>query len=136
MKTIEEFARMLNGREYKKEITPEEINEAKEAGAVIIFGKSDDTTVICGAINEEVPSAEHQDILLTEDGVFEECPCDCIHSRRAKAKAKTINVSWCKGPYVWTYETDLPHVEFEIIDNQPSENLKFCRGIVFEKSSL
>ncbi len=136
MKTIEEFAELLNGREYKKEITEEEVAEAAASGVVIIYGKSDDTTVIHGAIEGECPTANGGDIYLTEDGLFEDCPCQCIHSQRAKAAAKAVHVNWCKGPFVWSYVTELPHVHFEIIDNQPAENLKFCQGIVFDQKAL
>jgi hypothetical protein len=37
-----ELAKLLNGREYRKEITKEEIQKAKENNLVIIFGYSDD----------------------------------------------------------------------------------------------
>ncbi|MDD2414093.1 MAG: hypothetical protein PHI94_02855 [Eubacteriaceae bacterium] len=136
MKTIDAFVQQFNGREYKKEITPAEIDEAARAGLIIVFGKSDDTTVLHGAIEAECSTNNGGSIYLTEDGLFEECPCDCIHARRAKAKAKSIQVNWCKGPYVWSYQTDIPHQCFEIIDNQPSENLKFCQGIIFKAADL
>lgn len=138
LETIDDFAALLDGREYKQEITPEEVAAARDAGIVIIYGKSDDTTVLTGAIDAETDTEDGGRIYLTaEDGLFEDCPCDCIHSRRAKAKAKVIDVRWCKGPYVWSYDTELPHTTFEIRDNQPnSKNIKFCEGIVFEKAAL
>lgn len=136
MKTAEEFARMLDGREYKQEIIEKEIQEARESHLVIVFGCSDDRTVLHGAIEGEVMTTDGGTIYLTEEGLFEECACDCIHSRRAREKAKKIQVNWCKGPYVWSYTTDIQHVRFQIIDNQPAENLKFCEGMVFNLSAL
>lgn len=136
MATIHDFVEKLNGREYKKEITQEEIETAKDSGIVIVFGCSDDRTIFHGAIEAEVKTVDGGTVYLTEDGLFEDCPCDCIHSRRAKEKAAAIHVSWCKGSYVWSYTTDIPHETFQIIDNQPAENLKFCEGIVFRLDTL
>ena len=53
MKTIQDFAALLDGREYKKEMTEDEIIQARELGFVIVFGCSDDRTVFHGAIEEE-----------------------------------------------------------------------------------
>jgi hypothetical protein len=136
MDTIQDFAALLNGREYKKEMTPEEIEAARKAGIVIVYGFSDDTTLIHGAIEESVSTVNGAQFYLTPTGLFEECPCDCKYSREAKQKAKALEAIWCKGPYVWHYETKIPHVTFEIIDNQPADNLKFCQGIVFELKAL
>lgn len=136
MLSVKEMALQLNGREYKQEITKEEIEAAKDAGLVVVYGFSDDTTVMHGAIETRVNSQDGAEIFLTADGIFEPCPCDCVHSRRAKAQASVLNVIWCKGPYVWHYETDIPHAAFEIIDNQPADNLKFCKGIVFKLSDV
>ena len=136
MKTAEEFALMLNGRKYKDEITAEEIKEASDSNLVVVMGKSDDTTVLCGAIDAQVNTTDGGEIYLTPQGVFEECPCNCIYSQRAKKNAKILKAIWCKGPYVWHYEINVPHYTFEIIDNQPAENLKFCQGIIFNLKEL
>ncbi len=136
MDKIKEFAQLLNGREYKQEMTEEEKKAAREAGVVIVYGCSDDRTVFHGEIEGEVTTVNGGTIYLTEDGLFEDCPCDCVHSRRAKEKAVSIQVKWCQGPYVWSYGTSIPHESFEIIDNQPAENLKFCQGMVFSLKQL
>ena len=134
--TVQDIAARLTGREYKQEMNAEEIEEAKSSGLVVVYGYSDDTTVFHGAIEAEAHTVNDTEILVTKDGVFEDCPCDCIHSRRAKASASLIKALWCKGAYVWHYETDIPHVTFEIIDNQPADNLKFCLGMVFALEDL
>lgn len=136
MKTLKEMAATLNGREYKQEMTPGEIDAAREAGMVVVYGQSDDTTVFHGAVEGERNTTNGGAIYLTERGFFEECACDCIHCQEARKKAACLNVLWCKGPYVWHYDTTIPHETFEIIDNQPAENLKFCQGIVFYLGAL
>jgi hypothetical protein len=136
--SVESAAAALNGREYKQEMTAAERQAAADAGLVIIFGHSDDTTVIAGAIEASCETKDGGTFYLNrEDGLFEDCPCDCVHSRRAKARAKAVEVRWCKGPYVWSYRTDIPHATFEIRDNQPSsDNLRFCQGLVFRMADL
>ena len=105
---------------------------------MIVFGQSDDTTVITGAIEATCETKDGGTLYLDgEDGLFEDCPCDCVHSRRARARAKAVQVCWCKGPYVWSYRTEIPHATFEIRDNQPSsDNLRFCQGLVFRAEDL
>lgn len=134
--TAQALADLLNEREYKQEMMTEEIEAAKASGLVVVYGYSDDTTIFHGAIEAEVHSVNDTEILVTADGIFEDCPCDCIHSRKAKAAASVIRALWCKGAYVWHYQTDIPHVTFEIIDNQPADNLKFCLGMVFSIKDL
>lgn len=136
MLTADLLAQQLDGREYKQEMTEAEIQSAKEAGLVVVYGFSDDTTMFHGAIEAEYATPNGSEIFLTENGIFEDCPCDCIYSRQAKARAEVLKVIWCKGPYVWHYETSIPHASFEIVDNQPADNLKFCKGIVFSLSGI
>lgn len=50
----EELAAMLNGREYRNEITREEAAEAKAAGLVVVYGASDDLMEFEGAIRDEL----------------------------------------------------------------------------------
>ncbi|MEF9918647.1 MAG: hypothetical protein RR310_04915 [Eubacterium sp.] len=136
MESIQVFAKRLDGREYKKEMTQKEIQLAADAGYVVAFGCSDDRTVFHGAIEEECLTVNGGELYITEKGLFKDCPCNCIYAQEAKKKANLLVVRWCKGPYVWSYKTEIPHVSFEIIDNQPAENLKFCQGIVFDLSKL
>lgn len=136
MESIQEFAKRLDGREYKQEMTDQEIKLAAELGYVIVFGRSDDRTVCHGAIEAELMTVDGGELFITDQGLYEACSCQCIYSQEAKKKASSIAVRWCKGPYVWSYQSDIPHSSFEIIDNQPAENLKFCQGMVFNLSKL
>jgi len=144
---IKEFAEMLNGREYGKEISPREAMDAREAGLVIVCGASDDLMEFCGAIHDEVGCYCGGKAYLTENELYfggcsdgecdDECPsndddeCYCVKEKRAKCK--TIEAVWCgdKG-YTWHYETDIPHETFDIYE----DGEKFCRGIVFSIDSL
>lgn len=132
---IKEFAKSLDGRSYGYEIIKQEEEKAKELGFVVIFGYSDDNAELRGAIDDEVGCYNGGEILLDKDGIIEECECECKHWKKAKEKAKGIKVVWhddSRGGYCWTYETDIPHETFDIIED--SEN--YCRGIVFEIKSI
>jgi len=134
--TLKEFSEQLNGRIYKHEMTEQEIGLAEENQFVVVLGFSDDTTLLRGAIKASLETRDGGVFYITEEGLFEDCPCDCIHCQRAREKAYKVSVDFCKGPYVWAYTTDIPHETFDIIDNQPAENLKFCQGMVFDLRQL
>lgn len=130
-----EFAEMLNGREIGEEISFEESQTAKENGLVVVFGASDDLMEFRGAIDDEVSCYNGGDAFLTTDGLFKnECDSDdCPYAERERAKCQIIEAVWCDGDGpCWTYETDIPHATFNIVeDGEP-----YCTGIVFHIDSL
>ena len=107
--TLEEFADLLNGREYGSEITPREEALAKELGFVVVFGYSDDNAELRGAIDDEIGcfdggELEHEDL------------------------PDKIYADWCPKDLdcAWAYRTSLPHAIFRIYD----EDGLYCMGIV------
>lgn len=127
-----ELAAMLNGREYRKEMTREEEREAMASGLVVVFGASDDLLEFRGLINDEVGAYEGACVLLTPDGLLQrECDDDnCPHFKHIADKAVPLEQLWCAegdaGPS-WTYKTDISHDTFTIMD----DGEPYCRGIVF-----
>lgn len=119
--TIYEFAEMLNGREYPKFITRNELEQAKSLGFAIVSGYSDDIIVINGAMCVEEDCYEGGTIYLNSNGI---CDKDITHLY--------IEAFWCKDGYSWTYESNIPHATFEIFE----EGDKYCRGMVFDIKSL
>lgn len=85
---INEFAKMLDGREIGCEITPEEERQAKELGYVVVFGYSDDNAEFRGAIDDEVGCYDGGEIFIDKEGIFGDC--DCKYARKAKENAKVI----------------------------------------------
>jgi len=131
--TIQEFAKMLDGRERDNETTPTEESQAHELGFVILHGYSDDGAEIRGAIHEEVSCFNGGTIYLDGDRLLEECECECSYYQFAKEKCKTIEAAWDdENGISWTYETDIPHANFNIMTG----NDVWCRGIVFDIKSL
>lgn len=128
--TPQEFAALLNGREYTKEITRGEEVQARIHGLVVVFGASDDLMEFAGAIDDELGADNGTTAYLTSAGLVQnECESrECPHFKKAKEMAATIEALWCaEDGYSWTYKTVIPHATFEIVeDGEP-----YCRGIVF-----
>ena len=137
--TAKELAEMLSGREVGEEIVMGEERDIKDAGLVVVYGYSDDNVEFCGAINDEVGSYDggtrlpHRDRHSGKPSC--ECAedCDCPYFDAARKKAKTIKAVWRnRGGPCWTFETDIPHETFTIMeDGEP-----WCIGIVFSMADL
>lgn len=137
--TTKELASMLNGREIMKEITPSEERQAADAGLVVVFGYSDDTTELRGAINGEMDCFDGGAAYITKRGFLQDPACNtvagcaCPYLVDVRKKARTIKAVWHDdGDPCWTYETDIPHETFNIYESGEL----FCVGIVFSVDSL
>jgi len=80
--TTKEWADKLNGREYGKEITRPEAQQAKEDGIVIVYGASDDLMEFEGAISDEIGAYGRGEARVTQAGLFQECECDDYEKRK------------------------------------------------------
>lgn len=107
--TKEELAQRLNGREYRNEITPLDIKEAKDSGLVIVYGASDDLMEFEGAISEEFGTEAYFD---KEGNLIEYCSDECVHYQNARKKANKIDAKYKDG--IWNYITNIPHAKFQI----------------------
>jgi len=128
-----ELSQLLDGREYREEINPEEKAIARKNGLVILFIHSDDNAEFRGAINDEAGCFGGGTVYLAKDGLFNEDACDCNtcpYKAAAREACKKIEIS--SSPGYWTFLTEIPHCVFHIYD----EGNLFCEGIVFNISSL
>lgn len=125
----ESLAALLDGREYRREMTKAEEASAKAVGLVVVFGASDDLMEFRGAIYDEVGAYDGGTAYLTPDGLLtNECADDeCPHFAKLCAKAATIEAEWEKGDVSWSYETTIPHHTFEVVE----DGEVYCVGIVF-----
>lgn len=130
----QEFAAMLNGREYRKEITREEAVAAKNSGLVIVFGANDDLMEFNGAIDDEVGCYEGADVYVTPNGLPNNKCHDgnCPYFAAERDGATVIEALWDHEGYSWTYTTEIPHSTFDILE----DGEKYCRGIVFALSDI
>lgn len=132
--TKEEFAEMLNDREYTNEMNKEEEKLAKENGLIVVFGASDDLVELRGAIDDEFSCYEGTTLyFLNGDLLVNKCDDEyCPYYEKLRKTARKIDVIWAEYGYSWIYKTDIPHATFDIVrDNEP-----YCRGIVFNISSI
>jgi len=125
--TKEELAQRLNGREYRNEVTPLDIKQAKDSGLVIVYGASDDLMEFEGAISEEFGTEAYFD---KEGNLIESCDDECIHYRNARKMANKIDATYNNG--VWNYTTNIPHAKFQVFE----EKKLCCNGIVFDMNDL
>ena len=139
--TIQEFANKLNGNQYGDEMNTSLVEEARENGFVVMFGESDDSVELKGAIWEEVGVYDQLDILFCKGYIFDlEEPFDNLQDQIDFLKKygvtfnfKKVTAIWDeKNPFVWSFKTDIPHATFDIFEDQDP----FCKGIVFKVSSI
>lgn len=139
--TPSELAAILNGREYRIEISDSEEALAKAAGLVVVFGASDDLMEFRGAISDELGAYDGTTARVSPIGLlpsWESVDKEDEDAAEAYFKAKLggfreIKALWDSGDgYSWTFKTDIPHSTFEIVeDGEP-----YCRGIVFKLSDV
>lgn len=128
MEKLLEFANKINGCEYGGP-TDEQVAEAKEKGIVIVYGASDDLMEFDGALYDEFDCFEGGTAWFNDEGcISEEEPSD-----EEKQEAKFITAKWCKGEYAWTYETNIPHCTFSMVEDGEE---KYCLGLVLYKKDL
>ena len=126
---IKTIADALDGIEYGEKIDPTILKNAKTFGAVIVFGASDDLVEFRGAIDGEADCDGTGTICFNRSGELRsECSeDDCPYFEAICRKASEIKAIWGAEGYSWTYETDIPHETFEILER----GIKYCRGVVF-----
>jgi len=129
-----QFAEMLNGREYRHEITKEECRLAEKHGLVVAFGASDDLMEFRGAIHDEFDCYNGGTAYLDKDGLFENvCGEDCPYVEKEMKRCNTIRAVWdIIGNPCWAYETEIPHATFNI----HADDELYCVGIVFEMAAI
>ena len=131
-----EIAGLLDGVEYGEKIQADIIKDAKENGAVIVYGGRDDLMEFRGEIYDEFRCWKGCTAWIDQDGILEN-KCDnryCPYFKKKISEAKMfITALWGdEGKYSWIYYTNIPHETFEMIE----DGKKYCRGIVFCMSTL
>ena len=139
IRTKEEWAALINGRQIGNEVSTEEQQRAKADDIVIVFGASDDLCEFRGAIYDEAGAYDSTTIRLDKKGILPERDqvddddeLKDLFARQPKASSieavfspKDVNASWI-------YKTTIPHARFDIME----EGNLYCRGIVFHIDDL
>jgi hypothetical protein len=143
--TKEQFAALINGRQYGEEMEPYEEKQAAESGLVVVFGASDDLMEFRGAIYDEGSVYDGGTCHISTSGkLLDEDDLQNMEDLAGKLgvgladKVKKVTAVWCpendgKVYASWIYETDIPHATFDIYEDDGD---LYCRGIVFDFSEL
>lgn len=117
---LKQWSEKLNGREYRSELTRDEEKELKQQGIVAVFGFSDDLCELRGAADDEMDCFDGGVIFIKPNG-------DVLYSVKSTDTYKTIHAVWNDNRIPWTYQTDIPHETFDIMEDGEI----YCKGILF-----
>jgi hypothetical protein len=137
--TKESLAALLNGREYRQEISKDEEAQAKAAGLLVIFGASDDLLEFRGAFDDEIGAYEGTTARVTSSGVLpswkdmdKDEERDVERYFALKRLARDVTAHWDRDGFSWVITTELPHATFVVMEGD--EN--YCRGIVLSIADI
>ena len=138
--TIQEFAKLLDGREYGEEITSAEEASAKDAGFIVAFGYSDDNLELRGAAHDEVGAWDgatakinaNGDILGSdeEEDEYTRLIKEGWTPPPGKREVLTIKAKWCPDGVdtSWRITSSAPFSPFNVMEG----NELFCIGAVID----
>lgn len=128
----DEFAAMLDGREYREEMSRADAALARESRLLVIYGASDDLTEFEGILNDEAGAydgAEHVIYRSNDRWIL-------IHDDEAPRADGGIPVlaEWCPEGFDGSFRisSPIPHATFKIMED---DNL-YCVGIVIDERDM
>lgn len=134
MSKIKELAGKINGRQYRKEVTPEILKELKDNGLVAVFGASDDLCKFRGAFNDETSAWDGTTHYWNGEKFLNHIDNDDEASNLSKKNCFFIDQVWCPdGKKSWGFETNIPNAEKFII---MEDDEQYGEGLVFEFNDL
>jgi len=143
METIESFAKRLNGRDYRKEISRAEEAEAKALGFLVAYGASDDLLVFSGVVDDEVGAWDGAvtKINRTPTGLAPDMHPDEIDTEsmlangwRAPEVVVTVTAAWSPDDLPgtsWRITADKPFAPFNVME----DGKVYCVGAVINTSA-
>lgn len=125
------FAKKLDGRAYREELTKAEEKEAEQLGLLVVFSASDDLCDFRGLKHDENPAYHNEPIYFDGHGDFVDHECE------DKSVKEVLNVIYPQFHYVdgesmWSYQTDIPHSTFNIME----DGEVYCTGMVIHSYNL
>ena len=136
--TPEQAAEILNNNQYGSEGSKDFWDRMKASGLVAVYGASDDLMEFSGAIDDELSAQSKfwgtitayvnvHGLVINKCDEGDACP-------NWSQTGRAIKALWCPenvpGAPSWAYETDIPHVTFNIMDGDDL----YCVGIIFRLS--
>lgn len=143
--TKEQLAELLNGNEYRDEMTKEQEQAAEENNLLVLFGASDDLLEMRGAIYDEAGAYDGGEYALALDGELyadgeeentyhkaignEILPLSDEYDN--DDNPRLIRAEWCPDDQLelsWRISSNMPYAPFTIKrDGEP-----YCEGIVID----
>ena len=128
-----DLAKELHGSKYPFRISSELRKKMADIGLVLIYGASDDLMEFDGFIYDEVGVYDGGTIYVCPEGVIHNKDCieedqeleDWIKNNK---NSKPIEAIWDENNISWQYKTEIPHVTFDIVEDEGV----YCRAIIFE----
>lgn len=138
--TAEQFARLLDGREYGEEITKEEEAIATESRLFVFFGYGEDRVELHGTINDIIDAREGTEVCIAKTlrtpywGIINEEMKAIAGNLVKNFKNFIVTIDWCPENLdcSWLITTDIPSFSFDIMEDGDL----FCQGIVVAESDV
>lgn len=141
----EELAQLLNGRQYREEMTYQEHIQARKNRLLVCFGYTDDFLEFRGIIYNRLcfyegeglflyKNKDHKIALLYESNYDEIKEILEDYNLSFILPKIPIKIQWFPEELncSWLITTDIPHATFDIYDDEEL----YCRGIVLEISDI
>lgn len=139
--TRDEAAALLNGREYREEMTRSEEATFRDAGLLIAIGQSDDIGGLFGAISDEISAYNGGAVSICKIGGKLAIAEDFDNARDLIRQGWTppkelasIKYEWCPAGFdgSWRVSANVPFSPFNITE----DGEVYCQGIVIDTASL
>lgn len=138
----ETLAALINGREYRNELTSSNKEEASKNGLIVIYGCSEDLLEFEGAAEQEIGAWEgvtafifkrKDELVIMDEEDYEE-EQKTVGKYGVDLTGNKIEAIWSPDDpdCSWLIKTDLPHSTFDIMEDGDL----YCRGIVISVSDL
>lgn len=103
--TLRDIVKLLDGINYVDMFSEENAHmlTAEKNGIVVVSGASDDLMEFSGAINDEVDVYDGGIVGVTKDGLVD--------------GGAEIEAVWCAEEAPWTYKTEIPHEQFNVVED-------------------
>lgn len=133
--TREQFAALLNGREYRSEMTAQENDSASNSGLLVVYGASDDLTEFGGVIYDEAGACDGATHRIGANMRLLDEPRD-DHDELIEAGwtppqvLMSVKAEWCPEGFdgSWRISFDGPHSKFNIME----DGELYCEGVVID----
>lgn len=140
--TKESLAELLNGREYRNEISNEEEKIAELNDLVVVFGASDDLLEFRGVVDDEIGCFDGGNAYLVKKKkgwtVMDESDYDEKKEQMEEFDSHfighEIEAVWSpdEPECSWLIKTEIPHATFDIME----DGELYCRGVVLSVKDL